>query len=87
MFEVNLSTKTWTTLKNLGNKALFLGHHSSFSIKISNYNTQCNANSIYFTMWMLIPIFNIDNENIIPHFSGKSYHLVPPPMWVEQTFD
>ncbi|KAK4843861.1 hypothetical protein QYF36_023305 [Acer negundo] len=48
IFEVDLSSNTWKEVKNLGNKALFLGDNSSFSIEVLDV-TRCKSNCIYFT--------------------------------------
>lgn len=96
VFEVNLRSKTWTKVENLGNKALFFGFNSSFSIDASDDN-QCKPNSIYFTDDCMrenhyhsrgegkdIGVYDMKDKSIIPRFSDKSYHSV---MWVEQTFE
>ncbi|XP_052520145.1 uncharacterized protein LOC128071305 [Budorcas taxicolor] len=48
VFEVNIEDGTSVEVKDLGNKALFLGYNSSFSIECSDFNN-CKPNCIYFT--------------------------------------
>ncbi|XP_050147593.1 F-box protein At2g26160-like [Malus sylvestris] len=50
VFEVPLSNGDWSDdarVKSLGNRTLFLGYNSSFSVESSNYG--CKANCIYYT--------------------------------------
>ena len=48
IFQVELDTNTWTEVKDLGNKALYLGYNSSFSLEASNI-IGSKPNCIYFT--------------------------------------
>ncbi|TXG51284.1 hypothetical protein EZV62_023808 [Acer yangbiense] len=48
VFKVYLSTNTWIEIKDLGNRAVFLGHNSSFSFEASDISG-CKSNCIYFT--------------------------------------
>lgn len=96
IFEVDLRTNTWTVVKDLGNRALFLGYNSSMSVEISGGS----PNSIYFTdirfeCDMLRSnvgedngVYNIHDGTIVPHFKGKFYsEFKDSPVWVEQSFD
>ncbi|KAK4844761.1 hypothetical protein QYF36_024148 [Acer negundo] len=48
VFKVDLSRNTWMEIKDLGNRAAFLGHYSSFSSEASDFS-ECKPNCIYFT--------------------------------------
>lgn len=50
MFEVDLSCGICMEVQNLGDRALLLGHNSSFSLETNNNNNGCciKSNSIYF---------------------------------------
>ncbi|XP_044485114.1 F-box protein SKIP23-like [Mangifera indica] len=98
VFQVDLGNNNWTEVKDLGNRALFLGFNSSFSEEA----LYCKANCIYFTddcyEFYLneefhpkgggkdIGIYNILDGSIEPHFhfQDNSYSFVNPPMWVQQ---
>ncbi|ESR53395.1 F-box domain containing protein expressed [Citrus sinensis] len=91
-------TNTWTEVENLGDRALFLGHNSSFSVDASI--SHCKANCIYFTddcvdaYWYIackgggkdMGIYDLQEETIEPFFKGDSYNRITPPMWVEKNF-
>lgn len=91
-------TNTWTEVENLGDRALFLGHNSSFSVDASI--SHCKANCIYFTddcvdaYWYIackgggkdMGIYDLQEETIEPFFKGDSYKRITPPMWVEKNF-
>ncbi|KAK3231735.1 hypothetical protein Dsin_003616 [Dipteronia sinensis] len=47
VFDIDVSNGTWTEVKDLGNKALFLGQYSSLSVEISHVS-HCKANCLYF---------------------------------------
>ncbi|TXG47804.1 hypothetical protein EZV62_027098 [Acer yangbiense] len=48
VFSVDLSTNTWTEIKDLGKRSLFLSQNSSVSIEISFDDNYCKSNCIYF---------------------------------------
>ncbi|KAK3012547.1 hypothetical protein RJ639_009338 [Escallonia herrerae] len=99
VFEVDLSNDGWTEVKNLGNRALFLGHNSSFSVEASH---ECvKANCIYFADDCMesyygedesvgggkdMGIYNLRDGSFTPHFTGESYSRITPPMWVAPSF-
>lgn len=100
VFEVDLTTNTWTKVKDLGNRALFLGLNSSFSIEILD-SSICERNCIYFTdcsqveiqftdKWKVngknMGIYDIRDDSIVPHFMDKSSSRIALPMWVEQSY-
>lgn len=100
VFEVDLTTNTWTEVKDLGNRALYLGLNSSFSIEILD-SSICERNCIYFTdcsqveiqftdKWKVngknMRIYDIRDDSIVPHFMGKSSSRIALPMWVEQSY-
>ncbi|KAK3026415.1 hypothetical protein RJ639_041427 [Escallonia herrerae] len=100
-FQLDLRYKRWSEIINLGNRALFLGFNSSFSMETSDTN-RCKANCINFTddcidSYRSFPgggggggrdmgVLNFLDGSIEPHFDGKSLSLVTPPTWVEPSF-
>lgn len=48
VFELDFKSETWTKVKDLGNRAIFLGLNSSFSIEMLD-SSICKRNCIYFT--------------------------------------
>uniref|UniRef100_A0A7N2REG2 KIB1-4 beta-propeller domain-containing protein n=1 Tax=Quercus lobata TaxID=97700 RepID=A0A7N2REG2_QUELO len=97
VFEVNLGGEEWKKLKNLDNRALFLGHNSSVSVKASGFSG-CKANCIYFTdnfeiHWSIpcgggrdTSIYNMIDGSIEPHYPGESLSCIKPPRWVVPSF-
>ena len=97
VFEVNLGGEEWKELKNLDNRALFLGRNSSISVKASDFSG-CKANCIYFTdnfekHWSIpggggrdTGIYNMLDGSIEPHYPGDSLSCITPPMWVVPSF-
>ena len=97
VFEVNLGGEEWKELKNLDNRALFLGRNSSISVKASDFSG-CKANCIYFTdnfekHWSIpggggrdTGIYNMLDGSIEPHYLGDSLSCITPPMWVVPSF-
>ncbi|KAK2988915.1 hypothetical protein RJ640_026183 [Escallonia rubra] len=98
VFQLDLRDKKWSEINNLGNRALFLGFNSSFSMEASDTN-RCKANCIYFTddcvdSYRSFPggggrdmgVFNLLDGSIEPHFDGRSLSLVTPPTWIEPSF-
>ncbi|KAK2664019.1 hypothetical protein Ddye_002593 [Dipteronia dyeriana] len=87
VLEVDLSTNKWSQFKDLGNRALFLGDNSSFSVEVSDISN-IKPNCIYFTddcqeMYYDLPkgggkdmgIYNLQDgsiERIEPYFKGRS---------------
>ncbi|KAK4858248.1 hypothetical protein QYF36_013259 [Acer negundo] len=47
VFNVDFSTNTWTEIKDLDKRSLFLSQHSSMSVEIS-FDNYCKSNCIYF---------------------------------------
>ncbi|KAJ4719044.1 F-box protein [Melia azedarach] len=96
VFRVELSTNSWTMVKDIGNIALFLGHSSSFCIK-ADISRCIKANCIYFTddcqeaYWDVrkgggkdTGIYNIQDDTFLPYSWGISCNRLNPPMWIEQ---
>ncbi|KAL5837763.1 hypothetical protein ACOSQ3_014932 [Xanthoceras sorbifolium] len=94
VFEVDLSTTTWTKVEDLGNRTLFLGYNSSLSISNA---CGCEHNCIYFTEDSAesyfhrrkgggedMGIYYMKDGSIVRQFMG--YSPITPPMWVEQSF-
>ncbi|TXG50434.1 hypothetical protein EZV62_022958 [Acer yangbiense] len=80
--ELDLSTDKWSLVKNLGNRALFLGDNSSFSLDISNLKPNCiyfidDCQEVYFNGkgGKDMGICNLENrsiERIEPYFKGRT---------------
>ncbi|KAL5732964.1 hypothetical protein ACOSQ2_032656 [Xanthoceras sorbifolium] len=97
VFKVDLSTNTWTKIKELGNRALLLGNSTSIFVEAS-YNSFCKSNYIYFTDdngetyrhegdggGTYLGIYNFEDGSITPYFKGNiSCNRLTPPIWVEQ---
>ncbi|KAK2654266.1 hypothetical protein Ddye_014122 [Dipteronia dyeriana] len=82
VFEVDLSTNSWTKMKDLGNKTLFLGSNSS--ICIESDGVYFKPNRIFFMDAYRcayyfkkkggyhIRVYNIEDRSIEPYFLGDS---------------
>ncbi|KDO51367.1 hypothetical protein CISIN_1g041839mg [Citrus sinensis] len=102
VFKVDLFANTWMEIKDIGNRALFLGHNSSLSVQVLD-SSICIPNSIYFTddSWRSymarrrrgggkdMGIYNIQDGSMVPYFKGKFRHRsrIAPPTWVERSFN
>ncbi|KAK3026402.1 hypothetical protein RJ639_041414 [Escallonia herrerae] len=89
VIQLDLRHNKWSTINNLGKRALFLGYNSSFFVETSD-KVGCKGNCIYFTddcgeSYFGTPegggkdmgIFNMLDGSIEPHFGGKSLsHIV-----------
>ncbi|KAB2637588.1 F-box protein SKIP23-like [Pyrus ussuriensis x Pyrus communis] len=89
VFKVPTSDGNWSNseLKNLGNRSLFLGCNSSFSVEASNYG--CKANCIYYTNRPLqrqqgedMGIFNMEDGKV-ESYVKESLNFLTPHLWVE----
>ncbi|XP_074347697.1 putative F-box protein At5g55150 [Apium graveolens] len=80
---------TLKEVNDLGNEALFVGNASSTAILSSEI---IKPNCIYFTDDHRegyyrdggghdMGIFSMEHHTIEPHFQGKSYHPISPPLW------
>jgi hypothetical protein len=101
VFEVVIGTKSNSRIEeveSLGNRALFLGSNSSFSIEASK-DFECKPNCIYFTddfpeYYYSKPdgggkdmgIYNLEDGSIEKHYKGNSCCFITPPIWVEKSF-
>ncbi|KAL5768220.1 hypothetical protein ACOSQ2_015003 [Xanthoceras sorbifolium] len=94
VFEVDLSTNTWTKVEDLGNRTLFLGYNSSLSTS-NAYG--CEHNCIYFTEDYAesychtrkgggedMGIYYMEDGSIVRQFMG--YGPITPPMWLNKVF-
>lgn len=92
VLEYDLSSDSWREVKHLGDRALFLGHSSSFSIQGDD---SIKSNCIYFTDddtdaypnltgggGRDMGIYNFEDKSVTPHFKGISLSPVTPPMWI-----
>lgn len=89
VFEVPMSDGNWSNsdVKNLGNRSLFLGCNSSFSVEASNYG--CKANCIYYTNRPLqrqqgedMGIFNMEDGKVESYIK-ESLNFPTPHLWAE----
>ncbi|KAK4852325.1 hypothetical protein QYF36_022980 [Acer negundo] len=98
VFEVDLNTNTWTEIKDLGNRSIFVGHKSLFSVEVSDISYY-KPNSIYYTDDCSdsyfsqrkgggkdVGIYNMKDGSVIPLFRTNLLSRLCPPMWVEQSF-
>ncbi|KAF8412288.1 hypothetical protein HHK36_000249 [Tetracentron sinense] len=87
--DLSKSNGKWVELKNLGDRALFLGHSSSMSIVASDF-PKCKANCIYFTDDLEEPyccnpegggkdmgIFDLEDGSFMSHYTVKKYDGKP----------
>ncbi|KAK9289986.1 hypothetical protein L1049_008148 [Liquidambar formosana] len=96
VYKFNFDTGNWTEVKDLGDRALFVGHCCSMSLSTSNI-VNCQPNSIYFTVdklkrWWIyevkqtgrdMGIYNMADKSIKNLYSGvdsPSYYSCP--IWV-----
>lgn len=97
IFEVNLMRNKWTEIKDLGDKAVFVGDNSSFSVTVGDSNSILKRNSIYFTdcaefrydpteVGKDIGIYHLGDRTIQPFIQLDSELIDPvsPHIWVEQ---
>ncbi|XP_022773116.1 F-box protein At2g26160-like [Durio zibethinus] len=101
VFELDVEDGMWKRVNSLGNRALFLGHNSSFSIQVTS-NSGCKADCIYFTDDYYCfssyqeshrrkgkdqGIYNMgDHGSFEQHFRGETHHCDNPSIWIEPTF-
>ncbi|EOY24683.1 Uncharacterized protein TCM_016223 [Theobroma cacao] len=99
VFEVDVEKGMWKWVNSLGNRALFLGRNSSFSIQVTS-RSGCKADCIYFTDDCFSSysgsqkadgkdqgIYNMRDGSFEQHFTGESYDSDNPPIWIEPTFE
>lgn len=95
VFQVDLSNKTWTEVKSLGDRALFLGRNSSISVLCSSggfnnciyFTDDCSQNQVILLKeGEDIGIYNMGDGRIKPYFEGHWYNRLNPSMWIELTF-
>ncbi|TXG50697.1 hypothetical protein EZV62_023221 [Acer yangbiense] len=90
VFNLDSSTRTCTEIKDLGDRMIFLGHNSTF---LSAHLPNCKPNSIYFTdnckegYDESARIYGLQDGSITftSHISHKSFDLITPPMWIEES--
>ncbi|TXG50461.1 hypothetical protein EZV62_022985 [Acer yangbiense] len=102
VLEVDLSTNKWSQFKDLGNRTLFLGDNSSFSVEVLDISN-IKPNCIYFTNDCQeiyydhpkgggkdIGIYNLQDGSVEPYFKSRIkcnlYDPITPPVWVEESF-
>ncbi|TXG50748.1 hypothetical protein EZV62_023272 [Acer yangbiense] len=84
VFNLDLSTRTYTEVKDLDNRIIFLDQLSSFS---SAHLPNCKPNSIYFTEKGVkdMGIYSLQDGSITftSHVGHESSDPITPPMWIE----
>ncbi|KAH0693474.1 hypothetical protein KY285_020571 [Solanum tuberosum] len=97
VFKIDLDAHRNTPIRDLGDRAFFLGANASFSVQAFQF-PGIKPNHIYFTDNCLcanfyfeegggldMGVFNLANGSIQPHYDGVSLSLVCPPIWVTPT--
>lgn len=98
LFELDVDTGKAKQVKNIGNRALFIGHNSTFFVQASSDKRSCRPNCIYFTddnygqYWhttcgggMDMGRFCLEQRKVVaPDYQGPSrFSHETPPIWVE----
>nr|GEX96741.1 ribonuclease H-like domain-containing protein [Tanacetum cinerariifolium] len=94
LFAYDLKDTTWSSVKDLGKKTLFVRHSSTFWVE--DTTGVIKSNCIYFTEdfdflynqsenggGREMGIYHLSNETIEPHFIGESCSFLTPPIWLE----
>ncbi|GKC08299.1 ribonuclease H-like domain-containing protein [Tanacetum coccineum] len=94
LFAYDLKDTTWSRVKDLGKKTLFVGQSSTFWVE--DTTGVIKSNCIYFTddADLLynksrngggrdMGIYHLSNGTIEPHFTGESRSSLTPPIWLE----
>ncbi|KAK4358096.1 hypothetical protein RND71_023706 [Anisodus tanguticus] len=87
-----INDSSYEEVKDLGNRALFLGISATLAVEPP---PGCQGNRIYFTddcreAYFCMErgggkdmgVYNLLDGTIVPHYTGKSYHKLTPPLWV-----
>ncbi|TXG67977.1 hypothetical protein EZV62_009252 [Acer yangbiense] len=98
VFEVDWSTNTWEEIDDLGNKALFLGYNSSFSVEVTD-TSYCKPNYIYFTQdyWegslkyrtfgKDMGAFNFEDGSVTPFYGEHTIQRLTPPIQISNSLE
>ncbi|CAN4077575.1 unnamed protein product [Withania somnifera] len=94
VFQIDLDSRGITPIRDLGDRAFFLGDNASLSVQASQF-PGIRPNHIYFTDNCLgaylqfeegggldMGVFNLADGSIQPHYDGVSLSRVCPPIWV-----
>ncbi|XP_004300850.1 PREDICTED: F-box protein SKIP23-like [Fragaria vesca subsp. vesca] len=86
VFKVPFDTDDWTEVEDLGNRALFLGDNSSFSVETSPGYSRCKANCIYFTTDRVCRqqcgVFSMEDRQVKP-LLHKFAWFENPYIWIQ----
>ncbi|KAI5669408.1 hypothetical protein M9H77_19261 [Catharanthus roseus] len=91
LFEVDISSRTWRRINNLGGKALFIGRNSSLLVNASNA-LKIKANHIYYagtSNWLHNGgawVYNLEDKNLEPLERGNLINPMCPPIWISPFF-
>nr|GEW47625.1 hypothetical protein [Tanacetum cinerariifolium] len=94
IFAYDFKDTTWSSVKDLGKKTLFVGQSSTFWVE--DTTGVIKSNCIYFTDDFNflynqsrngggrdMGIYHLSNGTIEPHFTGESRSSLTPPIWLE----
>lgn len=95
IFKLDLNTKRWTKLNDLGRHSLFVGVNTTVAVLASEL-LNLEPNCIYFTNGSDIisnnyekdgnmGVFSLADGTIKPHYRGVSLSLCSPPTWIVPT--
>ncbi|KAK4858269.1 hypothetical protein QYF36_013620 [Acer negundo] len=99
VFSVDLSTNTWTEIKDLGKRSLFVSQNSSVSVEISFDDNYCKSNCIYFVQDCAetgfygrkagegkeLRVYNMQDGSTEEVYNMQGKHHIPL-MWLENSF-
>ncbi|KAL5720238.1 hypothetical protein ACHQM5_012920 [Ranunculus cassubicifolius] len=88
VFRLDFTAQTWVEVKNLGDRALFVGSNDSFSVVASEF-PECRGNCIYFSDDLKMRHFNghdkgmysLDDDKIEKICPINSKYICPRPFW------
>ncbi|XP_073013893.1 putative F-box protein At3g25750 [Typha latifolia] len=94
VYRLDMSTRKWERMENLGDDSLFLGLNTSISVVASEL-IGCRPNCIYFADDICheysdeivgrghdMGVYSLADNSIEKHYTGVSQSTYSPPMWV-----
>ncbi|KAL3498807.1 hypothetical protein ACH5RR_041539 [Cinchona calisaya] len=97
VIHLDLVKSDWKEIRNLGERAIFVGHNSALSVDVASFPGIIKPNCIYFTddsieayYWTLsqqgggkdMGIYNLEDGKIERFDSIQSFSLIGPPVWI-----
>ncbi|KAL3498489.1 hypothetical protein ACH5RR_041221 [Cinchona calisaya] len=101
VIQLDLNKSIWEKVTSLGEKAIFLGHNSAFSVDATSFSGVIKSNCIYFTDDCIeayfhtqsqqgggkdMGIYNLEDGKIERFDNVQSFSLICPPVWVAPSF-